>query len=178
MRPICLTTALLRLLPVLLLAVVATTACGGPKPRSNAFPVCGTDTEDARALAHSAFQQTRAADYPAAARLYRQAAETAAGTATECRNTSTTQSPCPHWDSAIGAAYMVQNRAQLQTSTEGFITCLSRHPTYVPTADERIMLALGAHLSHRVSPYELPASAIKLTTLLSQATADAEASAE
>lgn len=171
MRPIRLTTALLRILIALLFVVGATTACGGTKPRSDAFPICGTESDDARVLARSAFEQTRASDYPSAARLYGQAAEIAAGIAPECRHTPVTQSPCPYWESAISTAYMVQDRARLKTSTDGFITCLSHHPTYVPTSDERIMLAIGAHLSHRASPYGLPASATKLKTLLSQAAA-------
>lgn len=171
MRLIRFTTALLHILPTLLLALAMTTACGGPKPRTDAFPICGTESEDAQALARSAFEQTRASDYPSAARLYGQAAAMAAGIASECRHASIIETPCPYWENAISAAYMVQDRPQISTCIDGFITCLGRHPTYVPTADERIMLVIGAHLSNRASPYGLPASAAKLKTLLSQAAA-------
>lgn len=148
---------------------LALAACGGGRERVAATrSSCAGSTSETAGLAASAHRHRQQSDFRAAARLFTSAAHRADGCAADPQ-------PCPYWNEAAASAFLVQDDDLLEAATSGFLACLKAHPTYVPEADERIVLAVVAARTGVDSPFGLPSDAQRLEMLIQSARAAAAA---
>lgn len=153
---------------MLALAVIATgtAACGGgPQTRPDPTAACpGIDNPVVR-LPVAARENIARGDYSAATRLYLDAAQLADRVDPIC-DAGPRPARCVQWRNATATAFAHYDAELVERAAEGYLACLERHPTYVPSDDERVVLAVGAAIGGRTSPATLPPSAHRLTAVL------------
>ena len=131
------------------------TGCGaGPTTAPVCDPVPAAERFDA------ARRQALAGDPGAAARLFLDAAHR------EQADACADARPCAGYAEAVGQALLASDQALAGDATRSWFGCADAHATrYVPSRDDRVLMALGARLIGQPAPHALPPGHQGLATL-------------